>query len=248
MTSRRKLSAFQVIGETKKAGAFMANNPLKIRIRAKKLGVLIRDARLAAGKSIQACAKAIQVSDSKFLEYEMAEKSPSLPELEILGFSLKTPFEHFWSQKALSITDSSDAGWDVKKFVVLRHRIIGAKVRQARLNAGLGLKELAEQASIADGQLERYELGEDPIPLPELEILARVVEKPVKEFFDDQGPIGSWATQQRTMQYLTELPTDLMDFINKPVNRPYLELAQRLSEMTADKLRAVAEGLLEITL
>lgn len=237
-----------VIGETKKAGAIMANNPQKIRIRAKKLGVLIRDARHAAGKSIQVCANAIQVSDSKFLEYEMGEKSPSLPELEILAFSLKTPFEHFWSQNALSITDSADAGWDVKKFVVLRHRIIGAKIRQARLNAGLGLKELAEQASIGDGQLERYELGEDPIPLPELEILARMFEKPMKEFFDDQGPIGSWATQERTMQYLSELPTDLLDFINTPVNRPYLELAQRLSEMTADKLRAVAEGLLEITL
>jgi hypothetical protein len=32
-----------------------------------------------------------------------------------------------------------------------------------------------------------------------------------------------------------------------PVNRPYLELAMKLSSMSRDKLRAVAEDLLDIT-
>jgi len=36
-------------------------------------------------------------------------------------------------------------------------------------------------------------------------------------------------------------------FISKPVNLPYLELAMRLSDLSAEKLRGVAEGLLEIT-
>jgi hypothetical protein len=44
------------------------------------------------------------------------------------------------------------------------------------------------------------------------------------------------------------MPVDLQTFVSKPINRPYLELAQRLSEMSVDKLRSVAEGLLEITL
>jgi hypothetical protein len=45
-----------------------------------------------------------------------------------------------------------------------------------------------------------------------------------------------------------ELPDDLQAFLTQPVNRPYLELAVRLSEMSRDKLRSVAEGLLDITL
>jgi hypothetical protein len=44
------------------------------------------------------------------------------------------------------------------------------------------------------------------------------------------------------------MPSELQSFVVKPINQPYLELAQRLSEMSVEKLRAVAEGLLEITL
>jgi hypothetical protein len=50
------------------------------------------------------------------------------------------------------------------------------------------------------------------------------------------------------MQHFAELSPELQDFISKPINRPYLEIAQRLGEMSVEKLRAVAEGLLEITL
>ncbi len=60
--------------------------------------------------------------------------------------------------------------------------------------------------------------------------------------------MGNWRRQQRATQHIERLPPDLQEFISKPVNRPYLELAQRLSEMSVEKLRAVAEGLLEITL
>jgi hypothetical protein len=40
----------------------------------------------------------------------------------------------------------------------------------------------------------------------------------------------------------------LQSFVSQPINRPYIELAQRLSEMPTAKLRTIAEGLLEITL
>ena len=45
-----------------------------------------------------------------------------------------------------------------------------------------------------------------------------------------------------------ELPAELQAFVSQPVNRPYLELAIKLSSMSSDKLRSVAEGLLDITL
>jgi hypothetical protein len=44
-----------------------------------------------------------------------------------------------------------------------------------------------------------------------------------------------------------ELSPELQAFVSKPINRPYLELAQRLSEMSVDKLRSVGEGNLEVT-
>jgi hypothetical protein len=44
-----------------------------------------------------------------------------------------------------------------------------------------------------------------------------------------------------------ELPVELRQFVAMPVNRPYLELAMKLSNMSRDKLRSVAEDILDIT-
>ncbi len=46
----------------------------------------------------------------------------------------------------------------------------------------------------------------------------------------------------------TGLSAELREFISKPINLPFLELAKKLSEMDAKKLRDVAESILEITL
>ena len=41
---------------------------------------------------------------------------------------------------------------------------------------------------------------------------------------------------------------DVRDFVTQPVNEPYLRLAMRMSQLSAERLRSIAEGLLEITL
>jgi hypothetical protein len=43
------------------------------------------------------------------------------------------------------------------------------------------------------------------------------------------------------------LPPDLRDFVTQPMNEHYVRLAQRLSQMPTDHLRAIATGLLDIT-
>jgi hypothetical protein len=53
---------------------------------------------------------------------------------------------------------------------------------------------------------------------------------------------------EEAVQQFLEMPTELREFVALPVNRPYLELAMKLSTMSRDKLRSVAEDLLDITL
>jgi hypothetical protein len=60
--------------------------------------------------------------------------------------------------------------------------------------------------------------------------------------------MGSWFVEQRNMREFLVLPKELQEFIGKPVNRPYLDLAIKLCELKVERLRALAEGLLEITL
>lgn len=226
----------------------MTVNPLTLSIRSKKLGVLVRDARLATGKSVEECARAIGVSAGVLDEYELGEKSPSLPELEALAYSFNIPLEHFWGEKTLSRRIEHRLKSNLEQIVALRQRMIGAQVRKARREAGLSLEELAKSAWSSVTLLEAYELGEMPIPLPDLEVLSGLLNCSIKDFQDQRGPVGAWAIEQRNVQEFLTLPPELQDFVSKPVNRPYLQLAQRLSEMSVDKLRAVAEGLLEITL
>lgn len=70
----------------------------------------------------------------------------------------------------------------------------------------------------------------------------------IETFFDRSGPIGQWLISEETIQSFLELPMELREFVAMPVNRPYLELAMKLSNMSKDKLRSVAEDLLDITL
>jgi hypothetical protein len=70
----------------------------------------------------------------------------------------------------------------------------------------------------------------------------------VEAFFDQSGPIGKWMNEQETVDEFMQLPPELRAFVCMPVNRPYLELARNLSHLSTEKLRSVAEGLLDITL
>jgi hypothetical protein len=100
---------------------------------------------------------------------------------------------------------------------------------------------------IEPATLEAYEMGQQAIPLPHLEVMSAALNRSIREFWDRHGPVGAWDAQQRAVQDFLSMPPEMQLFVSKPINRPYLELAVRLSEMSVDRLRAVAEGLLEIT-
>jgi transcriptional regulator with XRE-family HTH domain len=227
----------------------MKYDPRTALIRVKRLGLFMKDARTAMNSEAQDCADAMGVPLSVYEAYERGEKSPSLPEIEMLAYFLKVPLDYFWGDDLISsLHSSSDKGISVESIIFLRQRMIGVLLKQARLEAGLTLEDLSEKLSLDSDILQSYERGEAPVPLTELEGLASVLNRPVKDFHDRYGPVGVWALEQRALQSIKEMPPELQAFVCMPINQPYLELAQRLSEMSVDKLRAVAEGLLEITL
>lgn len=223
-------------------------NPLTISLRAKKLGALIADARLVKGKDIESCAKAMGVSPESYAAYEAGELAPSLPELELLAYYLDVPLDHFWGNTPISPQAGAEGERDIKLLLELRNRLIGATLRKHRMEAGLSLDETAERAGIQPEVLESYELGQIPVPVTILEVLAEILGVGLKEYYDKKGPVGKWVSQQQMIRDFLQLPPEMQAFVSKPVNRPYLELAQRLGDLSVDKLRSVAEVLLEITL
>jgi len=220
----------------------------QITIRSKKLGVLIRDARMAARRNLKECAEAIGSKSGTFRAYEEGRKAPSLPELETLVYYLDLPIDHFWSREIKSNSPLPIETLDLPKIMAVRQRKIGALLRQERTNASISIRNLAAKTGISGARIKAYELGERPIPLPELEVLVATLGGRIETFFDRSGPIGQWLTNEESIQNFLELPEDLRQFVAMPVNRPYLELAMKLSSMSKDKLRSVAEDLLDITL
>jgi transcriptional regulator with XRE-family HTH domain len=225
----------------------MPINPAALTLRTKIIGTLLRDARLAADKEIEECAEAISVSAETYEAYELGSQPISLPELESLAYVLDVPLEHFWGNETLPSNGNSKPRPKMDRLIPLRHRMIGVILRQARLDAGLSLEELAQRLKLEASQLEAFELGLEPVPLPQLEILSGLLNRSIREFQDLHGPVGVWNAEQRALQDFLSMPHDLQVFVSKPINRPYLDLALRLSEINVDRLRAVAEGLLEIT-
>jgi transcriptional regulator with XRE-family HTH domain len=220
---------------------------VQVDLRSRKLGVLIRDARLSARKTIPECAHAVGVNAGIFRAWEEGRRSPSLPELEVLAYSLRLPLHRFWSKEATSSDASPTETLNLPAFVNIRQRLIGALLRQFREKANTSPHALSEMSGISTARLKSYELGERPIPLPELEGLTTLLGGQIETLFDQTGHIGLWMVQQKAIQEFLQLPPDLQNFVCKQVNRPYLELAKKLSGMSTDKLRSLAEDILEIT-
>jgi len=225
----------------------MSQNDRLIQIRTRKLGILIKDARIAAHQTVQELAQAIGISPEKMQEYEDGITPPSLPELETLAYQLNIPLEHFWSRQSMSEAQESTNLKQVQQLNMIRQRMIGTQLKVLRNKNNVSVHDLSEITGIPESVLKQYESGEIPIPIPHLEIIAGSLNIRMEDFFDQRGPIGNWRAQQQAIKQFMELPRDLQDFVGRPVNLPYLTLAMRLSELSVDKLRGVAEGLLEIT-
>jgi transcriptional regulator with XRE-family HTH domain len=221
---------------------------VQINVRTRKLGVLIRDARTASRKTVAETAKAIGLTVATLNAYEEGQRSPSLPELEALAYYLDLPIQHFWGSHAISNDGARTEPLDLGRLADLRHRIIGIILRQKRQQTSISLRALALETGIPASRLTDYEMGEKPIPLAELEAILTIIGGQVESFFDRHGPVGKWMNEQQAVTEFLTLPPDLRAFVCMPVNRPYLELARNLSQLSTDKLRSVAEGLLDITL
>jgi transcriptional regulator with XRE-family HTH domain len=217
------------------------------KLRAKILGAKIREKRRIANKSLEECASALNLQPGDLESCELGERAISLPELEILAYQLRTPIDYFYEKVPAADQPDESVQALPAGFIRLRQRMIGAMLRQARLETGISAEDMASQLNLKAPQLELYELGLEPIPLPVLEGMLGALNRSINDFQDKQGVIGQWNARQHAMVDFSNLPPDLQSFISKPANRPYLDLAVRLSEISVERLRGIAEGLLEIT-
>lgn len=218
------------------------------RLRAKMLGVLIRDARLSAARSVEDSAEIIGVPVETFQAWEYGEgEVPSLPQLELLAFYFGVPVSHFWSDSTLQ-EEYDEERRSEDEYMKLRQRMVGAMLQQAREEAGLSIEAVAEDTGIAPETLQRYEAGDAPIPMHELTTLARSVKKTMNYFLESSGKIGELLATREEWKHFSELPDDIRAFAANPVNVGFIEIAIMLSQMPTEKLRRVGSSIVDITM
>lgn len=219
-----------------------------LALRAKIIGVLLRDARIASGKTPKDCGAVLSISASAYAAFELGKKALSLPELELLAYYLDIPLTHFWGDEIMSEAPERTTDVNTEELIKLRHRIIGLQVRQARVANGIAIKELAAAVGVTPHRIKAYEVGTQPVPVPELETLAWVLGMKIDNFFERQGPVGEWDASRRAYEKFKDMPQEVQDFVMNPLNEAYVRVAMRLANMPADRLKDMAEMLLDITL
>lgn len=155
------------------------------RIRGKMIGVLLRDARLKAGRSFDDCAKVLRVSPQHVEAWELGDDVPTLPQLELLASYLDVPVSHFWGVDTLQGRGERVSAQE--EYVALRNRMIGALLRLAREEQKMSLGDLAEASGLDAAQIEAYELGDKPLPMHELTVLSNAVKKNMRYFLESES-------------------------------------------------------------
>ncbi len=216
-------------------------------LRARILGVLMRDARLSNGNTEAEIASVLGVSEDQVRDWEFGKESPSLPQLEMLAYYLGVPVSHFWNTKTISAAQE-ERKLPEATYRELRDRVIGAKLTMARKEAKLSQAELAQTCGLTPEQIAAYEFGQTPIPFSELTSISTAVRKSIGYFLEDTNRIGTWLRLQEEYQRFSELPDELRAFVTQPVNQPFIDIALRLSRMPVQELREVGENILNITL
>ena len=216
------------------------------KLRARILGVLIRDARLAAGLTYEECAEKVGVAPDTLERWELGLTMPSLPQVEVLAYTLGMPISHFWGSEMLEEQEQQPI--DPHEYMDLRNRLIGALLRAAREQANLTQEHLAEAAGVAVGNVAAYELGQRPIPTPVLSSLASACRVNLSYFLENGNKVGTFLLLQEDMKAFTDLPEEVRHFVARPTNLPYIELTMKIAKMGTTELRSVAEAILEITL
>ncbi len=213
--------------------------------RAKILGGLLQEARQRAGRSTEDCAQVLSLSADDYASIESANRSISLPELEVMAIYLEVPMAYFWGSKQLEQAPKID----YELYTNLRQKIIGALILQTRIQAGRTQEELAVALDSTVEQIDAYETGLEAIPYFQLEQLASDLALPLQYFSNEEhGPLAKYEAELKLEERFKELPTEIQTFVAEPINLSYLKTAIRLSRTDVVKLRAIAEGILEITL
>jgi transcriptional regulator with XRE-family HTH domain len=224
-------------------------------IKMKKMGMKLAMTRQNCGYSLIDLARETGIDAAALAAFEQGASNPSLPQLENLATTYGRSIDEFITDKPLEMKKKSFDTIGLVRREKLHDRMIGLQIKKHRLDQHISIETLAQSCGITPSEMEEYESGLSSIPFLSLVALCHELGFSY-ELFTSAKPATQTESKQAeepeqqvlSQNPLSDLPEELQEFVNKPVNLPFVELAQKMSEMDAKKLRQIAESILEITL
>jgi transcriptional regulator with XRE-family HTH domain len=221
-------------------------NDQLLSIKAKKLGVTLSALRKSKGISLEALCQWTDIPQEEMEKIERGESTLSLPEIELIAIKLGLSINDLLLGELADQKDKSSKAVN-EQFTILRDRMIALVLRKTRIEQNMTLEEIAQKSGINVTQMADYESGDISIPWPVLDCICTAYKIPVTTLLAQTSAPEVLSPDSKSSIPAVSIPDGMSDFIQNPANRPYLDLAKRLSELDAAKLRSIAEGLLEIT-
>lgn len=210
------------------------------RLRNRLLGVLIRRRRLEAECAIADCADFMGTPPALIEAWEFGERAPSLPQVEMLS-------QFFNGSQAAAVGDDlTEAALARAEYILLRRRLIGALLRAARLSMGASADDLSQSSGLDANQLERYELGEEMLPLSDLIALAQALSADLNDFAPQSGLARAPSKAKESRAAETEGKSEWRQFAADGENLPFIRLAMAFQHIARDDLHRIADALFAI--
>lgn len=224
-------------------------------IKMKKMGMKLVLTRQKCGYSLADLSLETGIDTAALAAFEQGSTSPSLPQLENLAAIFGQSIDEIISEKPLEMKKKNLDPISMSRREKLHDRMIGMQIKKHRLEQHISIDTLAQSCGITQPEMEVYESGLASIPFLELVAICHELGISYGLFTSPQAASQTGPNQREEPQRQVEsskpdmdLPQELLEFVSKPVNLPYVELAQKMSQMDAKKLRQIAESILEITL
>jgi transcriptional regulator with XRE-family HTH domain len=223
-------------------------NAQLMSIKAKKFGVRLTAFRQKKGVTTEILSQWTGIAQQKLIEIEQGESTISLPEIELIALKMGLETESLIEGNLRDLDAPGADEFILAQYAGLRDRMIALKLRKSRLEQNIEPGTVADHCGLELNEIDQYETGNKPVPLPILECLCAEYQISIPSLIAQKSTSkASQIENESITESEINYPEEVNAFINNPANLPYLELARKLSELDAAKLRSIAEGLLEIT-
>lgn len=178
-------------------------------LRAKKLGIKLTLARQRMNLSLEDLAQKMGMQPDEVDQFEKGITPPSLPQIQVLASLLQMPIDDLVNTQVLEPIQQEISPEALPRYFEIRNKMLGIQVKKNRFQQNQSLEQLSALCEISPTDLELYESGAKPIPLPVMQKLSELLQLPYSVQRPSEIPSQPPVSEETKLDIpqMDELPT-----------------------------------------